>query len=167
MKDFLKMMLASCLSSMIVFGICTFLVISLIIGGVATIISSAEESTVTTVNPNSVLQLDLTKTIYERTPSELNSYLESNMVIGADMVMKAIRMAKTDDRIEGIYLKTSEMYNGGWAITEEIRNALIDFKESGKWIYSYSEVYSQKAYYLSTVADSIFINPVGILEFKV
>lgn len=166
MKDFLKMMLASCLSSMIVFGICTFLVISLIIGGVATIISSAEESTVTTVNPNSVLQLDLTKTIYERTPSELNSYLESNMVIGADMVMKAIRMAKTDDRIEGIYLKTSEMYNGGWAITEEIRNALIDFKESGKWIYSYSEVYSQKAYYLSTVADSIFINPVGILEFK-
>ena len=166
MKDFLKMMLASCLSSMIVFGICTFLVISLIIGGVATIISSAEESTVTTVNPNSVLQLDLTKTIYERTPSELNSYLESNMVIGADMVMKAIRMAKTDDRISGIYLRTSEMYNGGWAITEEIRNALIDFKQSGKFIYSYSEMYSQKAYYLSSIADSIFINPSGMLDFK-
>ena len=166
MKDFLKMMLASCLSSMIVFGICTFLVISLIIGGVATIISSAEESTVTTVNPNSVLQLDLTKSIYERTPSELNSYLESNMVIGADVVLKAIHMAKTDDRISGIYLRTSEMYNGGWAITEEIRNALIDFKQSGKFIYSYSEMYSQKAYYLSSIADSIFINPSGMLDFK-
>ena len=166
MKDFLKMMLASCLSSMIVFGICTFLVIALIVGSVATIISSTDDSTTTIVKPNSVLQLDLTKSIYERTPSELNSYLESNMVIGADMVLKAIHMAKTDDRISGIYLKTSEMYNGGWAITEEIRNALIDFKQSGKFIYSYSEVYGQKAYYLSTIADSVFINPSGMLDFK-
>lgn len=166
MKDFLKMMLASCLSSMIVFGVCTFLVISLIIGAVASIISSADDSTATIVYPNSVLQLDLNKTIYERTPSELNSYLESNMVMGADIVLKAIHMAKTDDRISGIYIKTSEMYNGGWAITEEIRNALIDFKESGKFVYSYSEIYGQKAYYLSTIADSIFINPAGMLDFK-
>ena len=166
MKDFLKMMLASCLSSMIVFGICTFLVISLIVGAVASAISSTDDSSITVVNQNSVLQLDLTKTIYERTPSELNSYLESNMVIGADMVLKAIHMAKSDDRISGIYLRTSEMYNGGWAITEEIRNALIDFKQSGKFIYSYSEVYSQKAYYLSSIADSIFINPSGMLDFK-
>ena len=166
MKDFLKMMLASCLGSMIVFGICTFLVISLIVGVVASAISSTDDSTTTVIKPNSVLQLDLTKTIYERTPSELNSYLESNMVIGADMVLKAIHMAKTDDRISGIYLKTSEMYNGGWAITEEIRNALIDFKQSGKFIYSYSEVYGQKAYYLSTTADSVFINPSGMLDFK-
>ena len=135
MKDFLKMMLASCLSSMIVFGICTFLVISLIVGAVASAISSTDDSSITVVNQNSVLQLDLTKSIYERTPSELNSYLESNMVIGADVVLKAIHMAKTDDRISGIYLRTSEMYNGGWAITEEIRNALIDFKQSGKFIY--------------------------------
>ena len=166
MKDFLKMMLASCLSSMIVFGICTFLVISLIVGVVASAISSTDDSSITVVNQNSVLQLDLTKSIYERTPSELNSYLESNMVIGADVVLKAIHMAKTDDRISGIYLRTSEMYNGGWAITEEIRNALIDFKQSGKFIYSYSEVYSQKAYYLSSIADSIFINPSGMLDFK-
>ena len=166
MKDFLKMTLASCLGSMIVFGICTFLVISLIVGVVASAISSTDDSTTTVIKPNSVLQLDLTKTIYERTPSELNSYLESNMVIGADMVLKAIHMAKTDDRISGIYLRTSEMYNGGWAITEEIRNALIDFKQSGKFIYSYSEMYSQKAYYLSSIADSIFINPSGMLDFK-
>lgn len=166
MKDFLKMMLASCLGSIIVFGVCTFLVISLIVGVVASAISSTDDSTTTVIKPNSVLQLDLTKSIYERTPSELNSYLESNMVIGADMVLKAIHMAKTDDRISGIYLRTSEMYNGGWAITEEIRNALIDFKQSGKFIYSYSEVYSQKAYYLSSIADSIFINPSGMLDFK-
>ena len=166
MKDFLKMTLASCLGSMIVFGICTFLVISLIVGVVASAISSTDDSTTTVIKPNSVLQLDLTKSIYERTPSELNSYLESNMVIGADMVLKAIHMAKTDDRISGIYLRTSEMYNGGWAITEEIRNALIDFKQSGKFIYSYSEMYSQKAYYLSSIADSIFINPSGMLDFK-
>ena len=166
MKDFLKMMLASCLGSIIVFGICTFLVISLIVGVVASAISSTDDSTTTVIKPNSVLQLDLTKSIYERTPSELNSYLESNMVIGADVVLKAIHMAKTDDRISGIYLRTSEMYNGGWAITEEIRNALIDFKQSGKFIYSYSEMFSQKAYYLSSIADSIFINPSGMLDFK-
>ena len=127
MKDFFKMMFASCLGSLIVFGICTFLVISLLVGSIATIISSAESNTTNTmVKPNSVLKLELTKSIYERTPSELNSYLENNQVIGADMVLKAIRMAQTDDKISGMYIKTSEMYNGGWALTEEIRNAIVD-----------------------------------------
>lgn len=167
MKDFFKMMFASCLGSLIVFGICTFLVISLLVGSIATIISSAESNTTTTmVKPNSVLKLELTKSIYERTPSELNSYLENNQVIGADMVLKAIRMAQTDDKISGMYIKTSEMYNGGWALTEEIRNAIVDFKQSGKFVYAYSDVYSQKAYYLSSVADSIFVNPSGIIDFK-
>ena len=167
MKEFFKMMLASCLGSLIVFGVCIFLVFSLIIGSIISVIESADDrNTVTTISQNSVLHLDLTKTIYERTPSELNTYMGYNQVMGADMVLKAISMAKTDSKIRGIYLNTSAMYNGGWALTEEIRNAIIDFKESGKFVYSYSDTYSQKAYYLSSVADSIFINPSGILEFK-
>jgi len=67
--------------------------------------------------------------------------------------------------IKGIYLNTS-MFSGGLSSLEEIRNSLLSFKESGKFIYSYSEVYSQSAYYLATVSDKIFINPEGMLDFK-
>lgn len=167
MKDFFKMLLASCLGSMIMFGIGIFLVFALIIGSVASIVSMAGNTEKTVVvTSNSVLQLDLTKSVYERAPSDLDMYLEGNQVLGADMILKSINNAKYDDNISGIYIKTSAMYSAGWAVTEEIRNALIDFKTSGKFIYAYSDAYTQKGYYLATVADSLFVNPSGIIDFK-
>ncbi|MBS1504809.1 MAG: signal peptide peptidase SppA, partial [Bacteroidetes bacterium] len=73
--------------------------------------------------------------------------------------------AKTDKNIRGIFLDESYMLSGQ-ATTEEIRNALIDFKQSGKFIIAYSEVYTQNFYYLASVADEIYINPKGIFEFR-
>jgi protease-4 len=76
-----------------------------------------------------------------------------------------IEKAKTDSRIKGIYLNVS-FVNAGLSQTEEIRNKLLDFKKSGKFIISYAEYYSQSGYYLSSVADEIFLNPEGIFELK-
>lgn len=166
MKDFFKIMLASCLSNLIILGIGVFVFVALIVGSVATLVSSGENADMLVVKENSVLELDLNKSIYERTPNELDSYLEGNQVLGADVLLKSIRMAKDDDNISGIYLKMSALYNAGWALTEEIRNAIVDFKESGKFVYSYADTYSQKGYYLASVADSVFINPSGMLDFK-
>lgn len=166
MKDFFKMMLASCLSNLIILGIGVFVFVALIVGSVATLVSSGENADMLVVKENSVLELDLNKSIYERTPNELDAYLEGNQVLGADVLLKSIRMAKDDDNISGIYLKMSALYNAGWALTEEIRNAIVDFKESGKFVYSYADTYSQKGYYLASVADSVFINPSGMLDFK-
>ena len=166
MKDFFKMMLASCLSNLIILGIGVFVFVALIVGSVATMVSSGENTDILVVKENSVLELDLNKSIYERTPNELDAYLEGNQVLGADVLLKSIRMAKDDDNISGIYLKMSALYNAGWALTEEIRNAIVDFKESGKFVYSYADTYSQKGYYLASVADSVFINPSGMLDFK-
>lgn len=165
MKDFFKMMLASCLSNLIILVIGMFLFFAFIVGSVASLMSSGENTDMI-VKENSVLKLELNKTIYEQTPGELNSYLEGNQALGADVLFKAIRMAKDDDNISGIYIKMSPMYNAGWALTEELRNAIVDFKESGKFVYSYADTYSQKGYYLVSVADSIFINPSGVLDFK-
>lgn len=167
MKDFFKMLFASCLGNILVFVIGIFIVIGLIGGIIASALSIYKDGNSTfVVEDNSVLRLDLNKTILERTPSELENYINTNQVMGLDVVLKSIYRAKNDDKIKGIYLKTSGMYNGGWAVTEEIRNALLEFKKEGKFVYSYSDIYGQKAYYLSSVADSVYINPSGVLEFK-
>ena len=84
---------------------------------------------------------------------------------GLNNVLAAIEYAKTDDNIAGISLD-NDFINGGIAQLQAVRKQLIDFKSSGKFIYSYADVYSQKDYYLASVADSIFINPVGELDFK-
>ena len=82
-----------------------------------------------------------------------------------DKILKTIEKAKTDDRIKGIYLDLN-VVNGGMATVEEIRNALEDFKTTGKWIVSYSEIYTQKGYYLASVADKIYLNPAGMMELR-
>ena len=84
---------------------------------------------------------------------------------GLNDILRSINMAKEDERIDGIYLKM-EGVQAGIATIDEIRDALIDFKESGKFIYAYSEVYTGKSYYLASVADSVFINPEGGIEWQ-
>ncbi len=90
---------------------------------------------------------------------------ESKETPSLTQILNNIKKAKTDDRIKGIYLDLSTI-NAGTATIEEIRNSLEDFKSSGKWILSYSEVYTQGSYYLASVADKIYLNPAGMMELK-
>ena len=85
--------------------------------------------------------------------------------IGFDQLLKAVSLAKTDDRIEGISIE-GNILSLGWSQINELRDLLIDFKSSGKFIYAYNELYSQDDYFLASVADSIFMNPVGNLDFR-
>ncbi len=91
--------------------------------------------------------------------------MDGDKSIGLNDILANIKKAKTDDNIKGIFLDESYIESQE-ATTEEIRNALIDFKTSGKFVIAYSEVYTQGFYYLASVADKVYINPKGIFEFK-
>lgn len=123
-----------------------------------------------TSKENSVLQLDLNGEIKER--GFKNPFgdidlgpLMPKTVVGLNDILANLKKAKADKDIKGIYLEISEPV-AGFATLEEIRNGLLDFKTSGKFIYAYSEVYSQKAYYLASTANKLFLNPQGALEIK-
>ena len=122
------------------------------------------------ISDNTILHLNLNYPIVERTQDNpldaLNFGLfKSQKSIGLNDILKSINNAATDEKISGIYLDATYLM-AGFATTEEIRNALEHFKKSGKFIIAYSEVYTQKAYYLASVADKVYINPQGILELK-
>jgi len=133
-------------------------------------IASSGNSKSTEVDSDSVLHIQFTKEIPERTPSNPFSGLgflglDEDRDLGLNDILANIKKAKTDDDIKGIFLDESDMMSGQ-ATVEEVRNALIDFKKSGKFIIAYSEVYTQQFYYLASVADKVYINPKGIFEFK-
>lgn len=135
---------------------------------VGVIDASSDKSIV--VDANSVLQIKFNYPISERTPNNPLSGLsflgiDGEKSIGLNDILANIKKAKTDSNIKGIFLDES-MLSAGEATTEEIRNALIDFKQSGKFIIAYSEVYTQGFYYLASVADKVYINPKGIFDFK-
>ncbi len=134
---------------------------------IGSLLSIGEQEKVN-VKANSILHIQLQQTINERSadnPFEgFEEYgFESN--IGLNNILESIDNAANDPNISGIYLDLNDV-SAGLSTVEEIRNALIQFKKSNKFIYSYSEFYSQKAYYLSSVADSVFLNPSGLLELK-
>ncbi|RKD92695.1 signal peptide peptidase SppA [Mangrovibacterium diazotrophicum] len=164
MKDFLKYMLAT-IVGLIIAGIVGFF---LLIGVFSAIMSYTDKPVV--VEDNSVLILDFKNEIVERaanTPFDdfsFNGFYSSGKT-GLDNILESIEKAKTDDQIKGIYLCPSGI-QAGVATVEEIRKALIDFKESGKFVYAYGDSFSQKAYYLVSVADQIALNPQGMLELK-
>jgi len=166
MKDFFKYLFASMLGFFLSVVIIFIIVIVIIFGA----ISSFDDDKSVTVSNNSILFLNLDQPITERTPKNPFGNLPivgSNEKdgIGLNDLLKSIKKAKTDDNIKCIYLNVSSP-NAGFATMREVRNALIDFKKSHKKIISYSEVYTQGAYYLASVADKIYLNPEGALEFK-
>jgi protease-4 len=123
-------------------------------------------STDKSVAANSVLELKLDKPISERAQSaDLNPLGGDRATIGLVNLKEVIGRAKTDDDIKGILLNL-ELVQGGMASLEEVRNALLDFKKSGKFIVAYHEIASEKSYYLSSVADQIYLHPQGTLEFN-
>ena len=118
------------------------------------------------VKKHSVLTIDLSKPFTERETTTVESLLFDQKTVGFNTILAAIDKAATDKKIEGIFIKDGLTYSAGWATTQELRNALAKFKEeSGKFVYAYSDSYSQKSYYLATVADRIFLNPSGMVEF--
>ena len=161
MKQFFKFVLATILGLVL-----TCVIIVLIIFA---IISSASSDKTVDVEPNSILHIAFTQPITERTPDNPLAGLsflglDGKKDIGLNDILANIKKAKTDENIKGIFLDESYMESGE-ATTEEVRNALIDFKKSGKFIIAYAEVYTQGFYYLASVADKVYINPKGIFEF--
>jgi len=160
MKSFFKMLFASCLGVFIA-GFVLFFVFIGIMAGMLSGISSSK--TVYTISDNTVLQLDLSGSISDRESSDFKSGLfdSSNKSLGLDEILKAIKTAKENDKIHGIYLKCGGMLSG-YASLEPIRKALLDFKESGKFVVAYGDYYRQGTYYISSVADKVIMNPQGM-----
>ncbi|PKH50563.1 signal peptide peptidase SppA [Tenacibaculum sp. Bg11-29] len=158
---FLRNLLASTLG----FFIALFLIFLFFIA-IASIIGSEDEII---VKSNSILELDLSTPIKDYAPKEDNPFAEklglTDNKLALNKIINAIENAKTDTKIKGISIKTTYI-NAGVAQTQAIRAKIEDFKESGKFVYAYNDVYSQKNYYLSSVADSLFLNPVGAIDFK-
>ena len=121
------------------------------------------------LSDGSVLKLTLDKPILEReidNPlAELDLFVSSSSNLGIIEIKEAIKHAKTDEKIKGILLNLTTLQSGIVTV-EEIRQALADFKTSGKFVYAYSEYMSEGAYYLASVADSIYVNPSGLIEFN-
>ncbi len=164
MKQFFKFMFASMLGMLLTCVILFFILIFIISGIVA-----MSKNDVTVISSNSILELNLDHPIKERSSKNPFDGLKlpafsSEQEIGLNDILKNIEKAKKDNRIKGIYLDLSTMQSGISTI-EEIRNALVDFKSSKKFIYAYSEYYSQATYYLASVADKIYLNPQGDLDF--
>ncbi len=158
--SFFKSFFASCLGTLVALGLLIFLVI-----GIFSVLSTDSQET---ISSNSVLQLKLEAPITEL---ELEDPLAeilpgaSEQSHGLLQIKQAIQHAKTDPNIEGIYLNTSMMMTG-MASLQELRDALLDFRESGKWVVSYAQNYSEGAYYLASAADKVYMDPEGEVEFN-
>jgi protease-4 len=166
MKSFLK----NVLSTIVGVVLSVVVVVLLFIGIISIAISALDSDKEAKVKANSILKITLSKPIVERAsdnPFENLSItnMDPETEIEFKSILDNIEKAKTDDRIKGIYLNVP-FVNAGISQTEEIRNKLLDFKTTGKFIISYAENYSQNGYYLSSVADEIFLNPEGIFELK-
>jgi len=163
MLQFLKYVLATLV------GLFLFMVIGffLMVG----IVGSISKDPETKLEANSVLKLNLNRPIEEMAADDpfdnLNvpGFSSTPSNVGLVQLKEAIANAKLDNNIKGIYLEANYPM-AGYATVEEIRNALLDFKASGKFIFSYGEVYTEKGYYLSSVANRIFLNPAGGMELN-
>lgn len=160
MRNFFKIFFASLLA-LIIFTLIGFFVL---IG----IIASASSADKPEINSNAVLVLDLTKQYKEQKEENPLSVFTSNSdndIPGLYDVVRMIDYAKTDKSVKGIYIKCDDNDNG-FAVSEELRNALIDYKKSKKFVIAYGDVISQKAYYVATAADKIYCNPKGLVDWR-
>lgn len=159
--SFMRSFFASCLGSLV--GLALFLLISI---GIFSMIASSDSEVV--IEDHSVLHLDLKAPITELEVEDPFAELfpgAAEQNIGLLQLRQVIAAAKDDPKIEGIYLNTPYLFSGISTISE-IRSSLIDFKSSGKWVIAYADNMSEGAYYLSSVADKIYLNPEGQVEFN-
>ena len=152
----------------------TILAVIILVGAIKSSfggMDTKDENEVSVAKTNSVLKIELDGAIIDREKEnpfkdfgELASFADKGGS-GLNVMLDKISKAKTDDKIKGIYLYSKNL-EAGFATIEELRNGLEDFKKSGKFIYSYAEYYGQKEYYLASVANKIFLNPQGDLDWK-
>jgi len=164
MKQFFKFMFASMLGTFLVLLVSFFLMIGILVSIIS--LSGKEE---VKISDKSLLHIKLEGMVADRSSNnpfqEFNfNTMKSNKELGLNDILANLKKAKTDPNIKGIYLDLSNI-SVGISLLEEIRNGLLDFKQSGKFIISYSEMYSQKAYYLASVADKIYLNKEGGIDF--
>lgn len=161
MKGFFKYVLATVVGMLLFFIIMGIFTMMSLVG----IIASGEQTR--SVKDNSVLVLNLSGVMEERSEEDPMSMLmgQSTESLGLDDVLSAIKKAKEQDKIKGIYIEAGSFMPDSYASLQAVRKALVDFKKSGKWIVSYADVYTQGAYYLSSVADKVWINPEGQLDW--
>lgn len=163
--NFFKTFLASLLAFFVANFVWFFLFI-IIVAGIAAIGSST-----TIVEPKSVLKIDLAESIVDQPVNDpLAGFDPMSMNVQKSVsnmqVMNAIESAAQDDNIEGIYINLTGTGTASAALLEEVRDYITAFKESGKFVVAYGEVYSQGGYYLASVADSIYLNPVGEMDWR-
>lgn len=166
MKQFFKFMFAS----MVGFILSIIVIFLILIGIASSVMMTLKDDGKADVSKNSILEIKFENAITERTgknPFESFDFkgFYTDKTPGLDEILKSISKAKKDERIKGILLNLTSV-ESGMATKEEIRNALVDFKTSGKFLYAYSESYSQGAYYLASVAEKIYLFPEGEVELR-
>ncbi|MBR5748792.1 MAG: signal peptide peptidase SppA [Prevotella sp.] len=164
MKEFFKMTLAT------ICGIAIFLVVTGFFFVISLIGMIASDTASTKVKDNSVFVIKLNGTISERAEADspFNTLLNMNdmSAMGLDDLIASIRKAKDNDDIKGIYLEGGIVEFDAPATAQQLRDALKDFKKSGKWIVAYADQYMQASYYVASVADNIYLNAEGMIDFK-
>lgn len=160
MKDFIKNVLATMV------GMFGFFIVMGVIGMMSIIGMIASGNAAQNVEKNSVFVLNLSGTISEQgSENPLSMFTGDNSLnSGLNDILSAIKKAKTNDDIKGIYIEAGALMTN-YATLQEIRNALADFRKSGKWIVAYGDFYTQGAYYVASVANKVYINPKGAIDW--
>ncbi|KAA6342777.1 Protease 4 [termite gut metagenome] len=161
MKDFLRFTFAT------ITGIVVASIILVFIGTVILISAISSDDTETIIRKNSILMLDFNGELAERTVENPLDILLGNEfnTYGLNDILSSIKKAKENKDIKGIYLQATNL-SASYASLQEVRDALVDFKSGGKFIIAYGDYYTQKLYYLSSVADKVLLNPRGTIEWK-
>ena len=160
MKDFIKNVLATMV------GMFGFFIVMGVIGMMSIIGMIASGNAAQNVEKNSVFVLNLSGTISEQgSESPLSMFTGDNSLnSGLNAILSSIKKAKANDDIKGIYIEAGALMTN-YATLQEIRNALADFRKSGKWIVAYGDFYTQGAYYVASVANKVYINPKGAIDW--
>jgi protease-4 len=161
MKDFLKYVMAT------VTGIILVTVIMGILCVISLVGIAASSAGTTTVEDNSVFTLMLSGQMEERTADDPLALITGQVTenLGLDNIINAIHKAKDNDDIKGIYIEAGMFSSDAPASVHAIREALVDFKKSGKWIVAYGDTYTQNTYYICSAADKIYLNPQGMVDW--
>ena len=160
MKDFFKNVFATFV------GIFLFVLVTLLLGFVCIFGMVLSSESTTEIENNSVLVINLSGPLSERSDKNVMAEFIGNVASGVSLedVLSGIEKAKTNKNIKGIYIEAGAFAPNSYASLQEIREALIDFKKSHKWIVAYGDSYTQSAYYLASVANDVYLNPQGMLD---
>ena len=161
MKDFFKNVFATFV------GIFLFVLVTLLLGFVCIFGMVLSSESTTEIENNSVLVINLSGPLSERSDKNVMTEFIGNVASGVSLedVLSGIEKAKTNKNIKGIYIEAGAFAPNSYASLQEIREALIDFKKSHKWIVAYGDSYTQSAYYLASVANDVYLNPQGMLDW--